>query len=103
MPDGMDWHPPYAVIHISEHEHRHPVTRETVALQRSESEPDDNEGFPGNQRRYRHGGLMRCCLETLATNTKGSVVGSTLQCKYATDDPLHRMRVADDGVWEWDH
>ena len=57
--------------------------------------------IPANQRMVRQGGLMRCCLHTLAKDTQLSVVGSTLVCEYETVKDVPQMIVADDGVWEW--
>lgn len=56
---------------------------------------------PAKERRVRHGGLMRCCLATLAESIEPSHVGSTLSCKYEDDPNNQNMIVADDGVWEW--
>lgn len=56
--------------------------------------------------KIRIGGLMRCCIETVnilyAENPgMAATEGQTLQCKYAPEDPDHRMRFRD-GAWEWD-
>ncbi len=55
----------------------------------------------------RIGGLMRCCLDTiddLDHNAPAAIPaeGQVLQCKYAPDNPDHRM-IFRDGAWEWDH
>ncbi len=57
--------------------------------------------------RVRIGGLMRCCLETIDDlypdgRTAIATEGQALQCKYAPDNPEHRM-IFRDGAWEWDH
>lgn len=57
--------------------------------------------------RVRIGGLMRCCIETIGDLYPGgpamlAAEGQRLQCKYAPDNPEHRMRFRD-GAWEWDH
>lgn len=57
--------------------------------------------------RVRIGGLMRCCLETVSDlypDGPGALAaeGQRLQCKYAADNPEHRM-IFRDGAWEWDH
>jgi|SRR5215471_5418168 len=51
------------------------------------------------------GGLMRCCLSTLAElypNGPARIAydGQTLQCQYSAS-PNHHM-ICRDGVWEWD-
>lgn len=55
---------------------------------------------PTSQRLVRHGGLMRCCLLTIATSDEPSTVGSTLECVYENNG-RPAMVVAADGVWEW--
>lgn len=57
---------------------------------------------PANERMVRQGGLMRCCLATLAATTTESQVGTTLSCQYE-GDRKDQMIVATDGVWEWNH
>lgn len=52
----------------------------------------------GNERQIRHGGLMRCCLDTLHNHTELTYVGQVIPCSYHTGDC---MEVAADGVWEW--
>lgn len=61
------------------------------------------ETRPANERQVRMGGLMRCCLATLADTTTESAVGTTLSCKYESDPNNEQMIVAADGVWEWNH
>lgn len=56
---------------------------------------------PANQRRVRQGGLMRCCLGTIAESEEPSKVGTVLSCKYERDPDNENMIVALDGVWEW--
>jgi hypothetical protein len=49
-----------------------------------------------------HGGMMRCCIETLLeARPPNPKKDDTVQCKY-TDDPSHRWRFDGDG-WHWDH
>lgn len=53
--------------------------------------------------RYRIGGLMRCCTETVHLDLHAAgtpAEGDKLQCRYSDSD-LHRMRFRD-GAWEWD-
>lgn len=55
--------------------------------------------------RVRHGGLMRCCLATLRETAEIGIlpwqVGvATLDCKYEKPGNA-QMRLAADGVWEW--
>jgi len=57
--------------------------------------------LPANERYVRQGGLMRCCLGTLAESTAPSTIGSTLTCKYEGKPNGQQMIVAMDGVWEW--
>ena len=52
------------------------------------------------------GGLMRCCIESIKDYIHDHPLdpatdGTTLRCKYAPDDPDHRM-VLRAGVWHWD-
>lgn len=54
---------------------------------------------PTNKRRFRHGGLMRCCTGTLAETDDMSDIGSVQKCHYCTSGI---MVVAPDGVWQWD-
>jgi hypothetical protein len=60
--------------------------------------------------RLRPGGLMRCCTETVSDLYRDghetpseyhAHEGDVLVCKYAPENPLHRMRFRDGG-WEWD-
>lgn len=56
--------------------------------------------------RVHTGGLMRCCLETIgdlypAGPAEVATEGQCLQCKYAADNPDHRM-IFRNGAWEWD-
>jgi hypothetical protein len=56
--------------------------------------------------KIRIGGLMRCCIATidiLYDENPGMAVteGQTLQCRYAPENPDHRIRFRD-GAWEWD-
>lgn len=59
-----------------------------------------NKKVPANERNIRHGGLMRCCLDTWQHTTTPTEVGDVLDCKY---EPVgnSQMVVAEDGVWEW--
>jgi hypothetical protein len=53
-----------------------------------------------NQQGVRIGGLMRCCLATLAQCEDEVEIGAVLGCMYEEPgDP--KMRLANDGVWEW--
>jgi hypothetical protein len=61
----------------------------------------EDEVLPANQRPVRTGGLMRCCLHTLADTTTPSKVGDRLSCAYESDPNNEQMVVALDGVWEW--
>lgn len=63
---------------------------------------EDQKVMPANERRVRHGGLMRCCLGTLAESTIPSEPGTILDCQYEAEGNK-QMRVAADGVWEWNH
>lgn len=54
----------------------------------------------GNQRRVRMGGLLRCCIATVAEMESETQPGDRAACTYCKESTL---RVADDGVWEWDH
>ena len=55
------------------------------------------------------GGLMRCCLDTLAKVIEEApetpcVEGQSIQCRY-TSDPLHHMVMHNKdeiGTWKWD-
>lgn len=65
--------------------------------------------FAARDQRVNQGGLMRCCLDSLADYVNGLdkeanvlAEGTVHQCKY-TDDPLHRMVLSSTGVWAWDH
>jgi hypothetical protein len=60
------------------------------------------EGVPANQRYVRQGGLMRCCLGTIAESEELTKIGDILDCKYQKPGN-QQMRVAIDGVWEWNH
>lgn len=53
-----------------------------------------------NQRMVRTGGLMRCCLATLADSEELTEAGDTMDCKYEPAGNKN-MIVAPDGVWEW--
>ncbi len=52
--------------------------------------------------RIRHGGLLRCCLESLGRQLSESelepAVGTVLTCEYCHKPTLIR---AVDGAWEW--
>lgn len=61
-----------------------------------------DEPVPANERMVRQGGLMRCCLGTLAESTEPSAIGTVLDCKYEAAGNA-QMIVAPDGVWEWNH
>lgn len=61
----------------------------------------DHNIMPTNERPVRQGGLMRCCLATLAEETAPSTIGSVLSCKHEEDTENKNMIVAPDGVWEW--
>lgn len=55
--------------------------------------------------KIRIGGLMRCCIETVGDlypdgPAQTAHQGQILQCKYAEDNPEHRM-IFRDGAWEW--
>lgn len=51
--------------------------------------------------RVRQGGLMRCCLATLAEYDGPCEIGTTLSCKYEGNPDNKNMIIASDGVWEW--
>lgn len=51
-----------------------------------------------NKRRIRVGGLLRCCIGTVAECDDESDIGTILHCKYCKDG---MVVVAKDGVWEW--
>ena len=53
-----------------------------------------------NERRVAIGGLMRCCLRSIADSEEETEVGSTMVCRWCT---AGAMRVEEDGVWHWDH
>lgn len=61
----------------------------------------EEAAVPANERMVRQGGLMRCCLSTLADTDTPSEVGTKLSCKYESDPNNEQMVVASDGVWEW--
>lgn len=65
-------------------------------------QPDPFEVMPANQRRVNYGGLMRCCLGTLAECEEPSEPGTVLDCKYETPGNA-RMVVNPAGVWVWNH
>lgn len=47
----------------------------------------------------RVGGLMRCCLETLNLRADDEVpVNGVMECKF---EGKPRMRLSDDGVWQY--
>ena len=48
------------------------------------------------QKPIRQGGLMRCCIETLADYHGADNEGTVLACNWCSDS----MRVRD-GAWEW--
>lgn len=55
--------------------------------------------------KIRTGGLTRCCTETIEDlypdgPAKVAEEEQVLQCKYAPDNPVHRM-VFRDGTWQW--
>ncbi len=54
-----------------------------------------------NERYLRQGGLMRCCIATLAETAYETEVGDVLSCRYENDPDNQNMVVAADGVWEW--
>jgi hypothetical protein len=58
---------------------------------------------PANERYVRQGGLMRCCLGTLAECQEPSEIGTVLSCKYESNPDNQQMIVAADGVWEWNY
>lgn len=60
-----------------------------------------------NETRLAIGGLMRCCTESLSEHLlkeagfTGEVkVGTVVQCRHS-DDPVHRMKLDEEGVWRW--
>lgn len=61
-----------------------------------------DEPVPANERRVRVGGLMRCCLQTLALSEEPSSIGTVLDCQYEKPGNA-TMVVAADGIWEWNH
>ena len=50
----------------------------------------------GELKPIRPGGLMRCCIATLAEHRGSEDEGTVLACNYCSDS----MRVRD-GAWEW--
>ena len=55
-----------------------------------------------SERTVRIGGLMRCCLQSIAEYNGAEVPGKTvIGCKYHEDKEEAQARIADDGVWEW--
>lgn len=56
-----------------------------------------DEVAPANQRDYFHGGLMRCCTETLKKTTKLTSAGDRLDCAHCRN----AMVVGQDGNWKW--
>jgi hypothetical protein len=50
-----------------------------------------------NDRRVNTGGLMRCCLETIATTEAETDVDSVLDCRYCSS----QMKVGEDELWHW--
>ena len=66
----------------------------------SESTDDLGQAMPANQRPVRPGGLMRCCLGTLADSVEETTPGSIMSCKAEPPDNQN-MIVAVDGIWEW--
>lgn len=54
---------------------------------------------PTNQRPIRPGGLFRCCTGTYGETDEPSKVGDVLKCRHCSSS----MRVAADGIWEWNH
>lgn len=68
----------------------------------NEDEERDPDVVRVDDRRVRQGGLMRCCLSTISDSTEPSRVGDVLDCKYEKPGNAN-MRVAADGVWEWNH
>lgn len=56
--------------------------------------------IPANERFIRIGGLMRCCVATVQESLEPTVPGTVMDCKY--EHPGNEnLRVADDGIWEW--
>jgi hypothetical protein len=55
--------------------------------------------------RLRIGGLMRCCIASfdhaVANRALPSKIGATLDCEYHPAPGNAAMRLAADGVWEW--
>lgn len=55
--------------------------------------------------KVRQGGLLRCCLQTLAEHldeiTEVPPVGTILDCKFEMDKNNGNLILASDGVWEW--
>jgi hypothetical protein len=44
------------------------------------------------------GGLLRCCLGTLAAREKPGTEGEVQPCKWCTESMVFRA-----GAWKWDH
>lgn len=59
--------------------------------------------LPANERLVRTGGLLRCCLATVAESTEPTDIGTVMSCKYERDANNQNLIVANDGVWEWNH
>ena len=49
--------------------------------------------------KFRQGGLMRCCISTIATLREPPEPGTIIPCKHCKDT----MRVTEDGVIEWNN
>ena len=47
----------------------------------------------------RHGGIMRCCVQTIAEDKGPDVEGRTLACKY--ESSVEPTVIYRDGAWEW--
>lgn len=48
--------------------------------------------------RVRGGGLMRCCIESLADAPPNPTEGETFRCKWCHDEAGMVFR---DGAWQW--
>lgn len=54
-----------------------------------------------SERSVRHGGLMRCCLVSIAEYEGEEIPGkTTIPCKYH-EQTEPTAKLAEDGVWEW--
>lgn len=59
------------------------------------------KAMPANERPIHQGGLMRCCLLTLAESKEQvTTVGEIIVCKF---DNKTEMIVGEDEAWRWNY